>query len=93
MGASRTETGATVQGGLDWRKLEERREAKALLCGKRLEGLAEDSRLVRVVVQKLKDAGNVGWWEEYGVAMLRKDGLTKEDQADATREKWKGGTG
>jgi len=76
LGASRTVTGATVQGDLGWRELEERREAKTLLYGKRL----EDSRLVKVVVQKLKDAENVGWWEEYGVAMLRKYAwVTKED--------------
>ena len=48
--------------------MEERREAKKLLYGKRLEGL-EDSRLVTVVSQKLKDAQNVGWWEEYGVLL------------------------
>ena len=46
------------------------KKQKKLLYGKRLEGL-EDSRLVKVVAHKLKDAQNVGWWEEYGV-LLRK---------------------
>ena len=44
LGASRTVAGVAVRGDLGWRKLEERREAKKLLYGKRLEGL-EDSRL------------------------------------------------
>ena len=38
---------------------------KKLMYGKRLEGL-EDNRLVKIVAEKLKDAGNVGWWGEYG---------------------------
>ena len=84
LGASRTVAGAAVRGDLGWRKLEERREAKKLLYGKRLEGL-EDSRLGKAVAEKLKEAGNVGWGEEYGV-LLRTYGLTEESE---TREQWK----
>ena len=84
LGASRTVAGVAVRGDLGWRKLEERREAKKLLYGKRLEGL-EDSRLVKAVAEKLKEAGNVGWGEEYGV-LLRTYGLTEESE---TREQWK----
>ena len=59
LGASRSVPGVAVRGDLGWRKLEERREGKKLMYGKRLEGL-EDNRLVKVVAEKLKDAGNVG---------------------------------
>ena len=57
---------------------------KKLMYGKRLEGL-EDNRLVKIVAEKLKDAGNVGWWGEYG-ALQRKYAITEEDQ---TRREWK----
>ena len=79
LGASRSVPGVAVRGDLGWRKLEERREGKKLMHGKRLEGL-EDNRLVKIVVEKLKDAGNVGWWGEYG-ALQRKYVITEEDQA------------
>ena len=59
LGASRSAPGVAVRGDLGWRKLEEKREGKKLMYGKRLEGL-EDNRLVKIVVEKLKDAGNVG---------------------------------
>ena len=39
LGASRSVPGAAVRGDLGWRKLEERKEGKKLMCGKRLEGL------------------------------------------------------
>ena len=84
LGASRSVPGAAVRGDLGWRKLEERREGKKLMYGKRLEGL-EDNRLVKIVAEKLKDAGNVGWWGEYG-ALQRKYVITEEDQA---RREWK----
>ena len=79
LGASRSVPGAAVRGDLGWRKLEERKEGKKLMCGKRLEGL-EDNRLVKIVAEKLKDAGNVGWWREYG-ALQRKYVITEDDQA------------
>ena len=62
LGASGTVAGAAVRGDLGWRKLEDRREERKLLYGKRLENL-EDSRLVKVVAGKLKNTGGVGWWE------------------------------
>ena len=55
-----------------------------LMYGKRLEGL-EDNSLVKIIAEKLKDAGNVGWWGEYG-ALQRKYVITEEDQA---RREWK----
>ena len=45
--ASRSIAGAAVRGDQGWRKLEERREAKKLIHGKRLEGL-EDNRLIKI---------------------------------------------
>ena len=55
---------STVQGELGWRKLEERRkDMKALFC-KRLEAM-EESQLVKMVVEKLREDGGIGWWEEY----------------------------
>ena len=45
---SRSVAGAAVRGDLGRRKLEERREAKKLMYGKRLEGL-EDNWLVKIV--------------------------------------------
>ena len=45
----------------------------------------EDNRLVKIVAEKLKDAGNVGWGGEYGV-LQRKYVITEEDQ---TRREWK----
>ena len=60
LGASRSVPGAAVRGDLGWRMLEDRREEERLMYGKRLEGL-EDNRLVTIVEEKLKDAGNVGW--------------------------------
>ena len=61
LGASRSVPGAAVTGAHDlgWKKLEEKREGKKLMYGKRLEGL-EDNRLVKIVAEKLKDAGKCG---------------------------------
>ena len=60
LGESNTVAGVAVQGDLGWRKLEERREEMKVLFGKRLEGI-EESRLVKMVVEKLrKDRGTGG---------------------------------
>ena len=64
LGASNIVTGVAVQGDLGWRKLEERREEMKVLFSKRLKGM-EESRLVKVVVEKLREVGRIGWWEEY----------------------------
>ena len=55
--------------------------------GKRLEGL-EDNRLVKILAEKLKDAGNVRWWGEYR-ASQRKYVITEEDKEGSRRQKWK----
>ena len=47
-------------------ELEERREEMKVLFCKRLEGM-EESRLVKMVVEKLREDGGTGWWEEYEV--------------------------
>ena len=57
LGASRTVAGAAVRDDLGWRKLEEKREEKKLLYGKKL-GNLEESRLVKT--EKLKNSGGVG---------------------------------
>ena len=55
LGASRTVAGAAIRGDLGWKRLEERREEKKVLYGRRLQRL-EDSRLAN----NSKDEG-VGW--------------------------------
>ena len=50
-----------VAGG--WRNLEERRKGMKVLFGKRLEVL-EESQLVKMVVEKLREDGGIGYWEE-----------------------------
>ena len=44
----------------------ERREEMKVMFGKRLEVL-EEGRLVKVVVNKLREDGGFGWWEGYEV--------------------------
>ena len=46
---------------------------------------ARRTRGQQIVAEKLNDAGNVGWWGEYG-ALQRKYVITEEDQA---RREWK----
>ena len=41
-------------------------KAKELLFGKRLEGI-EESGLVKMVVDKLREDRGIGWWEGHGV--------------------------
>ena len=53
VGKSNKVARVAVQGDLGWRKLEKRREEMIVLFGKRLEGM-EESRLVNMVVKKLK---------------------------------------
>ena len=53
---------------------------KRLMYGKRLEGL-EDNRLVNIVAEKLKDAGNIRWWGEYG-ALQRRYAITEEKEVE-----------
>ena len=52
--------------GVGWRKLEERREEMKVLLDKRLEGI-EESRLVKMVVEKKREDRGIRWWEEYEV--------------------------
>ena len=61
LGASNTVVGVTVQGDLGWRKLEEMREEMKVLFGKILKGM-EESRLVKMVVEKLREDRRIGWW-------------------------------
>ena len=56
--------GAAVRGDLGWKKLEERREEKKVLYGRRVERL-DDSRLVKVIMEKMQDCGSVSWQGEY----------------------------
>ena len=64
--ASNIVAGVAVQGDVGWRKLEERREEMKVLFGKRLEGM-EESRLVKMVVEKLREYGGIGWRKDYEV--------------------------
>ena len=74
--ASNIVAGVAVQGDLGWRKLEQRREEMKVMFGKRLEVL-EEARLVLKVVNKLREDGGFGWWEEY-VVLRRKYELGSE---------------
>ena len=74
LGTSNIIAGVAVQGDLGWRKLEEMQ----VLFGKRLEGM-EKIRLVKVVVEKLREGGGIGWWEEYEV-LKRKFELDNEEE-------------
>ena len=60
LGTSNIIAGVAVQVDLGWRTLKEMK----VLFGKRLEGM-EESRLVKVVMEKLREGGGIGWWEEY----------------------------
>ena len=75
LGASRTVAGEAIRGEMGWRKLEERREEKKKLYGRRFwELYIGEERLVKLIVEKLKESGGVGWREEYEM-LLRKYGL------------------
>ena len=76
LGASRSVAGVAVRGDLGWKKLEERREEKKVLYGRRVERL-DDSRLVKVIMEKMQDCGSVSWQGEYD-QLLRKYGLESE---------------
>ena len=65
LGESNTVAGEAVQGDLGCRKLEERKEEMKVF-GKRLEGM-EESRLVKMVVEKLREARGIRWWAEYEI--------------------------
>ena len=65
-----------MHGELGWRKLEERREEKKVF-GRRMWEL-EDDRLVKVIVDKMKEAGGVGWREGFEV-LVRKYALEDQD--------------
>ncbi len=57
--------GAAIQGrgDLGWKKLEERREEKKIMYGRRL----EDRILVKTfIAEKMKGCGNVNWWRSVG---------------------------
>ena len=68
VGASRTVAGEAIHGEMGWRKLEERREEKKTLYGRRFWELGEE-RLVKLIVEKLKESGSIGWREEYEVLL------------------------
>ena len=53
-----------MQEDLGWRKLEEKREGMKVLFGSRLEGL-EESRLVKMVVDKLRNVDERASGEGY----------------------------
>ena len=74
--ASSREAGVAVLGDLGWRKLEERREGMKVLFGKGLVGM-EESRLVKMVMAKLREDRGIGWCKECGV-LRRKFELDNE---------------
>ena len=81
LGASRTVAGEAIRGEMGWRKLEERREEKKMLYGRRFWELGEE-RLVKLIVEKLKESGSIGWREEYEV-LLRKYGLEEDEEEES----------
>ena len=50
------------------KKLEERREEKKVLYGRRVERL-DDSRLVKMIMKKMQDCGSVSWQGEYDLLL------------------------
>ena len=70
-----------MHGEMRWRKLEERREEKKMLYGRRFWELGEE-RLVKLIVEKLKESGGVGWREEYEM-LLRKHGLEEAEEEES----------
>ena len=68
-----TVAGVAVRGEFGWWSLEERRQRKKLLFGRRF-GEMDDSRLVKRMMRCLVEAGGVGWWEEFE-AVLDKFGI------------------
>lgn len=64
LGGSRSVAGIAVRGELGWWSLEERREEKKLLYGRRFYGM-EDDRLVKKVMECVKRVGPIGWWGEF----------------------------
>ena len=56
--SSSTVSEVAVQEDLGWKKLEPRMEEMKVLFGKILEGM-EESRLVKMMVEKLKEEGRV----------------------------------
>ena len=86
LGASRSVAGVAVRGDLGWKKLEERREEKKMLYGRRVERL-DDRRLVKMIMKKMRDYGSASWQGEYDV-LLRKYGL--EGRETGSAKEWKG---
>ncbi|SMN01538.1 hypothetical protein SPONN_2617 [uncultured Candidatus Thioglobus sp.] len=64
LGCSATVAGVAVRGELGWWSLEERRERKKVLYGKRVVELG-DERLVNRVVDHVSNVGGMGWWKEF----------------------------
>ena len=81
LGASRTVAGEAICGEMGWRKFEERREEKKMLYGRRFWELGEE-RLVKLILEKLKESGSIGWREEYEV-LLRKYGLEEDEEEES----------
>ena len=74
-----------IWGDLGWRKVEERREEKKVLYGRRLQRL-DDNRLVKQITAKKKECGGVSWEGECEL-LLRKYKL--EDYEMGSVQKWK----
>ena len=85
LGASRSVAGVAVRGNLRWKKLEERREEKKVLYGRRVERL-DDSRMFKMIMEKMQDCGSVSWQGEYDL-LLRKYGLEGSETGSA--KEWK----
>ena len=58
--ASSRVAGVVVMGDQGWRKLEERGKGMKALFGKRLIGM-EESQLVKMVMEKLREDRGIGW--------------------------------
>ena len=66
LGASRSvaDVASCVRRPIGWKELEERREEKNILYGRRVERL-DDGRLVEVIARKREECGRISWWGEY----------------------------
>ena len=73
LGATTTVAGEAIHGEMG-RKLEERREEKKMLYGRRFWELGEE--------RMVKESGSIGWREEYEV-LLRKYDLEEDEEEES----------
>ena len=62
--------------------MEERRDEKTVLYGKRLQDM-DAERLTKVIAEKLKESGNIGWIEEWH-SLVRKYDMEQQVSGESS---------